>query len=519
VPHPEPARDLHSGDRLGRYVIERELGRGGMGAVFAARDERLGRLVALKVIAPALARDRIFRARFEREARIAATLEHPNVVPVYDAGEADGGLFIAMRFIDGHDLGREVAERGALAPGRVGRLLAQVCSALDAAHEIGLVHRDVKPANVLVAGRDAHEHACLSDFGLTRDVASESGLTATGEWLGTVDYAAPEQIEGGALGPRTDVYAVGCLAFHLLTGRVPFLGATPAKLHGHLSAPPPRASEWATGIPPAVDEVLARAMAKDWRERQPAAGLLARDLVAALDAPAAPAVARADRAAPTVTAPGAPTPARGPSPAPDAAAPRRHRMVPALIAGLAAVVAAVAVAVALSANRSGPGTTQAQSSATTVTITGPARTEERTITAPAPETNSVTTVTTTTPAVPPATQPATPPRRHVARFTTGRDAGQATIATACRVADAVLTCWTPNDGFTVELPGHGSAVRVRSAEPLNRGRQPDHPALGFGEPWSVGAFRCVSRNSGLTCSNADGHGWTLPRYRGLPAYF
>src|SRR3954462_10007621 len=178
-----------------------------MGAVFLARDENLHRRVALKLLVPSLAADAEFHARFEREARIAATLEHPHVVPVYDVGDLDGRLFIAMRFVDGTDLASELLQAGRLPPERLARILADVCDALDGAHRAGLVHRDVKPANVLLTGAGSDEHAYLADFGLTRDAASDSGLPRTGQMLGTLDYAAPEQFRGGRVDARTDVYA------------------------------------------------------------------------------------------------------------------------------------------------------------------------------------------------------------------------------------------------------------------------------------------------------------------------
>ena len=179
---------------------------------------------------PELAADPQFRQRFEREARVAATLEHPHVVPVYEAGEQDGSLFIAMRFIDGHDLATEVRDHGRLAA-RSARAASslQVAGALDAAHRSGVVHRDVKPANVLLTGAGDDEQAYLTDFGLTREAASESGLTLTGQWVGTVDYAAPEQILGEPTDARSDVYALGCLAFQALTGQAARSRARPPR--------------------------------------------------------------------------------------------------------------------------------------------------------------------------------------------------------------------------------------------------------------------------------------------------
>jgi predicted Ser/Thr protein kinase len=267
---------------FGAYDIQREVGRGGMGVVYLATDRRLGRRVALKVIVPELAADPQFRQRFEREARVAATLEHPHVVPVYEAGEHDGSLFIAMRFIDGRDLATEVRDHGRVAPDRLGRIVAQVAGALDAAHRSGVVHRDVKPANVLLTGAGDDEQAYLTDFGLTREAASESGLTLTGQWVGTVDYAAPEQILGEPTDARSDVYALGCLAFQALTGKPPFQGAPAARLFAHMNEPPPSACAARPELRPEVDAALARAMAKKPADRFQSAGDLGRALAAAL---------------------------------------------------------------------------------------------------------------------------------------------------------------------------------------------------------------------------------------------
>ena len=267
---------------FGAYDVQREVGRGGMGVVYLAVDRRLGRRVALKVIVPELAADPQFRQRFEREARVAATLEHPHVVPVYEAGEQDGSLFIAMRFIDGHDLATEVRTQGRLAPDRIGRIVLHVAGALDAAHRSGVVHRDVKPANVLLTGTGDDEQAYLTDFGLTREAASESGLTLTGQWVGTVDYAAPEQILGEPTDARSDVYALGCLAFQALTGAPPFQGAPAARLFAHMNEPPPSACAARSELHPDVDAALARAMAKKPAERFQSAGDLGRALAAAL---------------------------------------------------------------------------------------------------------------------------------------------------------------------------------------------------------------------------------------------
>jgi predicted Ser/Thr protein kinase len=312
---------------FGAYDIQREVGRGGMGVVYLATDRRLGRRVALKVIVPELAADAQFRQRFEREARVAATLEHPHVVPVYEAGEQDGSLFIAMRFIDGRDLATEVRDHGRLAPDRLARIVLQVAGALDAAHRSGVVHRDVKPANVLLTGSGDDEQAYLTDFGLTREAASESGLTLTGQWVGTVDYAAPEQILGEPTDARSDVYALGCLAFQALTGRPPYQGAPAARLFAHMNDPPPSACEARPELRPEVDAALVRALAKKPADRFQSAGDLGRALAAALagEAPIEPegTVARG----PALTGVPAVEPADPPEPTKRAAAVTRRSPV------------------------------------------------------------------------------------------------------------------------------------------------------------------------------------------------
>ena len=239
------------GASVAGYRIEAVAGRGGMGVVYRARQVALDRAVALKLIAPELARDEAFRARFARESRIAASLDHPNVIPVYEAGEDGDRLFIAMRFVDGTDLGRMLASEGALEPALAAELVAQAASALDAAHARGLVHRDVKPANLLVAGEPPSRHVYLTDFGLARRDGSSTALTTTGQWMGTPDYAAPEQIDGYDLDARTDVYALGCVLFAALAGTPPF-GDRPrmAKAAAHLHEPPPTLRSLRASVPP-----------------------------------------------------------------------------------------------------------------------------------------------------------------------------------------------------------------------------------------------------------------------------
>ena len=274
--------ELAAGSTLARYRIERLLGVGGMGMVYKAAEEGSGRAVALKVVAPRFAGDLYFRRRFEREARLAAQIDHPHAVGIEDAGDAHGVLYVAMRYVDGTDLDAMIASDGRLEPTLAGAITAQVASALDVAHELGLVHRDVKPGNVLVESRDRYAHALLTDFGLAKQVGSTSGLTKTGLWVGTVDYAAPEQIQGADVGPPVDIYGLGCVLYHALTGEVPYPRAREvAKITAHMLEPPPVPSQAATGIPPAFDALIARAMAKDPAERYASAGELGRDALAA----------------------------------------------------------------------------------------------------------------------------------------------------------------------------------------------------------------------------------------------
>jgi serine/threonine-protein kinase len=272
--------DARIGSVIAGHRLERLVGRGGMGVVYAAVDETLGRTVALKLIAPELAAEPGFRGRFMTESRLAASLDHPNVVPIFRAGEEGGLLFLAMRFVEGDDLRTLVERDGPLPAGRAAAVIDQVAAALDAAHARGLVHRDVKPANVLVT---AGGHCYLTDFGLVKDLAATTGDTRTGEVLGTLDYVAPERIQGGETGPWTDVYALGCVLFFALTGRVVFpLEEPERKLWAHISEPPP-----STSATPAVDAVLARALAKDPRERFASAPALAAALHEAVgDGPA-----------------------------------------------------------------------------------------------------------------------------------------------------------------------------------------------------------------------------------------
>ena len=263
--------DLPPGSRFAGCRIVGIAGRGGMGVVYSAIEERLDRPVALKLIASRHAMDDEFRERFERESRLAASIDHPNVVPIYGAGEEDGRPYLVMRLVRGTDLQALLAERGRLDPESATRIAAQVAAALDAAHAAGLVHRDVKPANVLLDGG----HVYLTDFGLTRLADGETQITTTGHWMGTVDFASPEQLQAGRTDARSDVYALGCVLYAMLAGTPPFARETvPAAIHAHLYDPIPR-------LHSPLDGVLKRALAKDPADRYPSAGDLGRAAVAA----------------------------------------------------------------------------------------------------------------------------------------------------------------------------------------------------------------------------------------------
>jgi serine/threonine protein kinase len=317
----EMAAHTRIGTEVAGFRIESVLGRGGMSVVYIAEQIRLGRKVALKVLTTELAWDEQFRERFVRESHIAAAIDHPNIIPIYDAGEAEGLLYIAMRFVEGPDL-KEVLKRGNLGLGRTIFLIEQLASALDSAHRHSLVHRDVKPGNILL--EESTDHVYLTDFGVAKQTTAR-GLTSTGHFLGTVEYAAPEQIEGGQVDARTDVYALGCVLYESLTGSPPFSqGTEHAVLHAHLVDPPPSVSRVRPELPLAFDGVIATAMAKDPDERFSSCGELAR---AARNA-ASGASRRVDGGLPPAPAetiaspPAAPSlPVAAPSPSPDTPVP------------------------------------------------------------------------------------------------------------------------------------------------------------------------------------------------------
>ena len=275
---------LAGGSRLAGYRLEERIGAGGMAVVFRARDSRLNRTVALKVLIPALATVEGFRVRFLRESRAAATVDHPHIIPVYEAGEADGVLFIAMRFVAGGDLRAVIRREGPLSAHRAASFISPVASALDAAHAAGLVHRDVKPANILVdTGTGRPDQVYLSDFGLSKAALASVGLTGTGQFLGTPDYSAPEQVSGRAVDGRADQYALACVAFTLLTGQPLFPRDEPmAVLLAHTSEPPAPVSAQRPDLPAATDQVLSRALAKAPENRFGSCGEFAEALREAL---------------------------------------------------------------------------------------------------------------------------------------------------------------------------------------------------------------------------------------------
>jgi WD40 repeat protein len=376
---------LGAGSVIAGYQLEEQVGAGGMAVVYRARDLRLGRLVALKVLGPGLAADEGFRRRFIAESRAAAVVDDPHIIPVYEAGEAGGVLFIAMRFVPGGDLRRVLAREGPLPPDRAAGLISQVASALDAAHRAGLVHRDVKPANVLV---DAHQgrpdHVYLSDFGVSKGTISPVSLTRTGQFLGTPRYAAPEQVQGPATDGRADQYALACVACELLTGQAPFeRDHGLAVLLAHLSEPPPPLSALRPDLPAAVDAVLARALAKEPEQRYASCREFAdalRDALgvapyaAALGPVPKPCTMTADRGTPATVMDTATANTHMLTAGYGVPSPRRPRRVRILVIALASVVltaAAAAVPLVL-ADAKPPAKPPARTSPLTAVLTDPA---------------------------------------------------------------------------------------------------------------------------------------------------
>lgn len=384
--------ELQPGDEFAGYRVTGVAGRGGMGVVYRAEQLDLQRPVALKLIATPLARDEAFRERFVRESRAAAAIDHPNVIPVYSAGEDDGRLYLAMRFVDGEDLRTLVQREGPLEPTRAASVIAQVANALDAAHARGLVHRDIKPANVLLD----RDHAYLTDFGLTKRLTGETTMTGSGRWVGTLGYIAPEQIRGAGVDARADVYALGCLLFYILTGVAPYRrDSDEATLYAHLNDPAPDVAALAPGVPPALAAVIERALEKDPDDRFLSAGDLGRAALAAVgDGPAPPperVVARG-AAAPGGDADDDETmipspPTRGPDSAtrtptaptalaPGAAPPRARGWIApvlSLLAGAAVVVIAVLLLTGGKDDDNTAGTSAATQTSTTSTTAATAR--------------------------------------------------------------------------------------------------------------------------------------------------
>jgi YVTN family beta-propeller protein len=352
--------DLHPGDVFAGHRITGVAGRGGMGVVYRAVQLDLDRPVALKLIAPQLAEDPAFRERFVRESRLAAAIDHPNVIPIYYTGEYEGALYIAMRYVEGSDLRTLVRAAGRLDAERAAHIVAQVASALDAAHERGIVHRDVKPANVLLG---ASEHIYLTDFGLTKRITSASGQTRGGGWVGTLGFVAPEQIRGERVDARADVYALGCVLFHTLAGGPPYQrDSDEATLWAHLHDDPPSLRANAPDAPAELEAVIDRALAKDPDERFQSAGDLGRAALAAVGREATPRRERVVARGPAAPADAetAASPDQAPTVLAEPAPPRRGARRPAWVWALAALpilALGVVAAIALSGGGGGSGAT------------------------------------------------------------------------------------------------------------------------------------------------------------------
>ena len=298
-------RMLDVGDRLAGFEVESFVARGGMAVVYRARDLSLDRTVALKVIAPELASNDKFRQRFMRESELAASIDHPNIIPIYAAGEEDQLLYLVMRYVPGEDLGSVIKERGVLRPREVLPLFTQLAGALDAAHARQLVHRDVKPGNVLLSGDDdlAQRHVYLSDFGLTKRLSSLTGFTTAGHFLGTIQYVAPEQVANRTVDHRTDIYSLGCVLYEALAGEPPFVREDDAALlWSHVSQEAPPISSRRADLPKALDPIFARTLAKNPDERPKNCRTLVSELRQAFRSPDRPTASpRSAGAAPAST--------------------------------------------------------------------------------------------------------------------------------------------------------------------------------------------------------------------------
>jgi serine/threonine protein kinase len=279
-----------AGPRFGPYILTGELGRGGMGVVYRAFDTVKGRTVALKVLIPELAVDRAFQDRFRRESRRAARLSEPHIIPIHDYGQIDGRLFIDMRLVDGIDLATLLERDGPMPPAAAAWITAQVALALDAAHADGLIHRDVKPSNILITGHgQSMPFAYLIDFGIARAINS-SNLSTSSRTVGTLAYMAPERFAGSPGDRHADVYSLACVLYECLTGRAPFGGEMVAIMWAQLNAVPPAPSTLRPGLPAAVDQVVARGLAKEPADRYGTAGELAEAILAATSDPGPPSI-------------------------------------------------------------------------------------------------------------------------------------------------------------------------------------------------------------------------------------
>ncbi|PXX66531.1 serine/threonine-protein kinase [Nocardia tenerifensis] len=375
---------ISPGTIVGGYRVQRVLGAGGMGTVYLAKHPSLPRMDALKVLSGELSNDHEFRARFEREANLAAGLDHPNIVAVYNRGEEDGRLWIAMQYVDGTDASAELTrDRHSMNPLRALRITTEVGKGLDYAHRKGLLHRDVKPANFLLSSSEGdEERVLLTDFGVAKSNDDTTELTQTGSFVATIAYAPPEQLVGGHLDHRADIYSLACAFFKLLTGRNPYPATQPALvMMGHLHEPPPSATAVDPGLPPAIDHVFAKAMAKDPTQRFNTC----REFTDA----AASALIPGYNPAPTSTSPTYPiqvfdprpnTDPRvafsGPQPLADAPARSRKRWV--IGAGVGAVVVALAAGIGiwgLGGNDS-PRTDTPLAASSTVAMSSPPSTEQ-----------------------------------------------------------------------------------------------------------------------------------------------
>jgi serine/threonine protein kinase len=370
------------GAEFASYRIQGVLGRGGMSVVFRADNLRLGNEIALKVLSAELSENDAFRERFVRESRLAASINHPNIIPIYDAGEEDGLLYIAMRYVAGSDLKSMIRQEGPISLRRAADIVSQVARGLSVAHERGLVHRDIKPANILTeragSAGETVDHAYLADFGLMKHQVSRSGLTDTGQFLGTVDYVAPEQVEGRQTDHRADVYSLGCVLYESLTGSVPYpRDSDVAVLFAHVQDVVPRITDLRPDLPSAIDEIAARAMAKRPEHRYGSAGDLSRDLSEAVgvyrysDQPSRvvtaptggppPDVVRASEpAAPKQAPPGPPSDPGAGAPPPRPSRGRPSNLVIALGVALAAALAVIALQLVTggdSSSKAGTGTT------------------------------------------------------------------------------------------------------------------------------------------------------------------